>query len=541
MSYLRKLLNTNFISVTFLLSFLFTDPGLSQTTQQWTQTYNGPENYIDYSEDIAGDSDDNVYVTGISNNFYATIKYNSAGQEIWVRRETNREGKGKCIVTDDSGNVYVTGYMTQISTFNREIVTIKYNTDGVMQWQKSFYEPNSLYNYPEDMCMDNSGNICITGFTVDSMDREYVTLKYNSNGTEIWSDTYGYSPDTSYCEAYSIAVSNSGNIFVTGVTSSHTASAAMTTLKYSASGILLWARTYSEPASYTVSYKVAADDYENIYICGIMTDFKTQETYFTAVKYDSSGDQQWVRQYFNDQSTYASASTLTLDNTGNVYVTGYVRIPPVSANCLTIKYNPSGDQIWTRQYQGPENDSYLISADIAADQESNIYITGYDNYRVGTFTVKYNSAGDLIWSLIKNQTVLVRTNKILLDSYNNIYLTGSVFLTGQNYNFYTTKYSQTVGISLEFNSIPSIFYLKQNYPNPFNPSTNLEFGISNLEFVSLKVYNSIGIEVADLVNEIKPAGRYKVTFDGSNLSSGIYFYKLEAGNFTETKRMILLK
>ena len=89
--------------------------------------------------------------------------------------------------------------------------------------------------------------------------------------------------------------------------------------------------------------------------------------------------------------------------------------------------------------------------------------------------------------------------------------------------------------------IPSGYFLNQNYPNPFNPSTNLEFGISNPGFVSLKVYNSLGIEVAVLVNETKPAGLFTAVFDGSNLSSGIYFYKLEAGDFTETKRMVLLK
>jgi hypothetical protein len=85
------------------------------------------------------------------------------------------------------------------------------------------------------------------------------------------------------------------------------------------------------------------------------------------------------------------------------------------------------------------------------------------------------------------------------------------------------------------------YSLAQNYPNPFNPSTNLEFEIPKQGFVSLKVYNSLGIEVAELVNEINPAGRYTAAFDGSNLSSGIYFYKLEAGDFSETKRMILLK
>ena len=81
----------------------------------------------------------------------------------------------------------------------------------------------------------------------------------------------------------------------------------------------------------------------------------------------------------------------------------------------------------------------------------------------------------------------------------------------------------------------------QNYPNPFNPVTNLEFGISDLEFVSLKVYDLLGNEIKTLVNEIKSPGVYKVEFDGSNLSSGMYFYKFTAGEFTEVKKMTLLK
>lgn len=103
-------------------------------------------------------------------------------------------------------------------------------------------------------------------------------------------------------------------------------------------------------------------------------------------------------------------------------------------------------------------------------------------------------------------------------------------------NFPLTGISNTVT-----NTIPDNFKLSQNYPNPFNPTTNLEFGISNLEFVSLKIFDLQGKEVATLVNsELKP-GTYKYEFDGSGLSSGIYFYKLTSGSFSETKQMILLK
>jgi len=86
--------------------------------------------------------------------------------------------------------------------------------------------------------------------------------------------------------------------------------------------------------------------------------------------------------------------------------------------------------------------------------------------------------------------------------------------------------------------------LKQNYPNPFNPATNLEFRIAPAldgGFVSLKVYDVLGKHVATLVSEEKSAGNYQVVFNAGNLSSGVYFCKLIANNFTQTKKMILAK
>jgi hypothetical protein len=100
---------------------------------------------------------------------------------------------------------------------------------------------------------------------------------------------------------------------------------------------------------------------------------------------------------------------------------------------------------------------------------------------------------------------------------------------------------EPVGIQPISSIVPNKFILHQNYPNPFNPVTNLEFGISKLGFVSLKVYNVLGIEVVTLVNDELSRGTYKIVFDGSNYSSGIYFYELVTEGYKETKRMILLK
>ena len=91
------------------------------------------------------------------------------------------------------------------------------------------------------------------------------------------------------------------------------------------------------------------------------------------------------------------------------------------------------------------------------------------------------------------------------------------------------------------NSTVQSFNLFQNYPNPFNPSTKITYTIPELSFITLKVYDVLGNEIAKLVNEEKQIGDYEVEFDGSELTSGIYFYRLQAGSYFETKKMILLK
>jgi hypothetical protein len=89
--------------------------------------------------------------------------------------------------------------------------------------------------------------------------------------------------------------------------------------------------------------------------------------------------------------------------------------------------------------------------------------------------------------------------------------------------------------------LASVYALDQNYPNPFNPSTKIEYTIPKQSFVTLKIYNVVGQEVATLVNEMQTASRYSVRFDAKNVASGVYFYKLVAGDFVSAKKMVILK
>ena len=89
--------------------------------------------------------------------------------------------------------------------------------------------------------------------------------------------------------------------------------------------------------------------------------------------------------------------------------------------------------------------------------------------------------------------------------------------------------------------LPKTFALHQNYPNPFNPSTNIEFSIPKTEFVSLKIYNILGQEVATLVSDKLTPGNYKYTWDASGFASGVYMYNIEAGSFVQTRKLLLIK
>jgi hypothetical protein len=110
---------------------------------------------------------------------------------------------------------------------------------------------------------------------------------------------------------------------------------------------------------------------------------------------------------------------------------------------------------------------------------------------------------------------------------------------------FTLHVSNTITNVKLNNNLPTTFSLFQNFPNPFNPSTTINYQIPKVGFVTLKVYDVLGREVALLVNEEKPAGSYRVNFDASSvkgeLSSGIYFYRISVGNYSSVKKMVLLK
>jgi hypothetical protein len=129
-----------------------------------------------------------------------------------------------------------------------------------------------------------------------------------------------------------------------------------------------------------------------------------------------------------------------------------------------------------------------------------------------------------------------------LTVFNNDLIAGGYFTNAGGISAHNiAKWNGYVGIKKISENIPDNFSLSQNYPNPFNPSTTIVFDIPKSSYTKLIVYDLLGREVVTLVDELLKAGSYKVNFNADRLSSGVYYYKLEANDFSQTRRMVVLK
>jgi predicted lipoprotein with Yx(FWY)xxD motif len=186
---------------------------------------------------------------------------------------------------------------------------------------------------------------------------------------------------------------------------------------------------------------------------------------------------------------------------------------------------------------------------IVWDDRRNLHVTNGDIY-----SQRINAAGVVQWTA---NGVAICTNSydqfwsaitsngangaiIVWNDWRNDANIGNMDIYAQRVNSDGTL-GGTTGVEGLETDLPVDFSLKQNYPNPFNPSTCIKYAIGSEQLVSLKIYNVLGNDIATLVNEEKPAGTYEINFNASQLSSGVYFYKLQAGSFLETKKLTLIK
>lgn len=543
---------------------MFTGTVFAQTVDTaWVRTYNGLGNADDIGYAITVDTSGNVYVTGGCDDSdgyddYTTIKYLANGDTAWVRTYNGSEDgvdQALSISVDGFGYVVVTGY-SQGSGTSLDYATVRYYPNGDTAWVRSYNGPGNFVDGALDVATDALGYVYITGQSFgNGTDYDFATIKYKPDGDTAWVRRYN-GPDNTGDNAMAIAIDVSGNVYAAGFgvyNSEHPFD--YVTIKYNADGDTVWVRGYDGPGNESdKAVDIAVDGSGNVYVTGESFGSGTDYDYAT-IKYLPNGDTAWVRRYNGPADSTDCAKAITVDDSGYVYVTGYSDSTGSYQDYATIKYDSSGNEVWVRRYDYDVKGSDMAYA-IAVDDSGNVYVTGMSGGGSTSFdyaTIKYRSNGDTGWVMRYNGSgnASDAAQSIAVDDSGNVYITGYSYTSSwAGWDDYATiKYVQTSsGVRDETGEreIPSEFVLSQNYPNPFNPSTKIEFTLARSGFVTLKIYDTLGRKVRTLVSEVLSSGYKSVIWDGKNdegkeVASGVYFYQLKAGDISEPKKMLLLK
>lgn len=406
-----------------------------------------------------------------------TIKYSPSGQQMWLESYNgtgNGNDQGAELVLDNAGNVYVTGYSNNLNSFN-DVTTIKYNNSGVLQWVSFHNGSSNNYDQGNALQVDANGNVYVVGYvTASNYTYDFVTIKYNSLGVQQWLQTYN-GPGDFNDEGKDIGIDANGNVYVTGYSDTLVNTQPnedIVLLKYNNSGAFQWRKVYDGPGhSYEWSKKLTIDKNNNILVVGYGWTASANGNDYIILKWNPSGNFQWIRSYNYGPNTFENPADIITDSLNNVIVTGQGITSSSSAtnDYLTVKYNSSGTFQWASRYNGPANNDDRGTA-LALDDSLNIFVTGFSK-GTGTLydcaTVKYDPSGNQIYALRYNNA---NANK---DDMGNAIAVrnGDIYVTGKSANlsnddYITLRYSYSaVGIAENGLKIENLLYI---YPNPSN-------------------------------------------------------------------------
>ncbi|WP_207513702.1 SBBP repeat-containing protein [Longitalea luteola] len=438
-----------------LLLFVFSSSAFcfAQVKQEWVARYNGPQNLYDAGNSLAVDRQGNVYVLGVSavtetNDDFCTIKYDANGVKQWEARysgSANMHDLPSGIALDRWGNVYITGMAYENGT-GGDYVTIKYNPSGVQQWLVRYSSPG--FDRARSIAVDDDGNVHVSG---DRGLGGFVTIKYNTNGVQQWLAHYD---DNGGGIANAMVIDKAGNVYVVGgsATSLDPDDVDLTTIKYNKNGKQLWVRRYDGPVTslFNRARAVAVDRKGNVYVTGNSVNSNEDDASdYLTIKYNSKGHEKWVARYNGPGNSEDLPYSIAVDKRQNVYITGSSPAGRYGVNYdfATIRYDKFGKEVWVKRYNGPANGddqaSYLV-----LDEEANVYVAGLSQ-GIGTgesdgIIVKYNAAGSEQWIERYNGPTNQR------DIFGNFgFLIPNPLVIDKSGNLYVTGASQVADLNFD--------------------------------------------------------------------------------------------
>jgi hypothetical protein len=463
------------------------------------------------------------------------IKTDSEGNIQWSQQYDYGFGED-----DRAHSVYQTsdgGYILAGQTWlfhgpfgNYDMYIIKTDLNGNVQWTKIFFREEQGGDVALGIQQVSDGGYIIGGFTQSSQWASYI-IRTDGSGNPVWSNIY---PGEWQSECYDIQSTPDGGFIYTGTESNFTTDTDVLLVKLNGDGVLQWKKIYGTVEADQGEFLQQLSD--GGYVIAGMSATQSTSYDMYVVRTNSSGDLLWSSRIGGTSDDRAFSVVTNQD--GSHLVTGWAWSYGLGmGDVYLVKLQDSVVPVELTSFNSVVNGDEVILSWSTATELNN---SGFEIQR---------KSGTDEWFNIGFVQGAGTTQQIQNYSY-----TDKIFIAG-NYSYrlkqvdFDGAFKYSDAIEVEVNSFPARFSLEQNYPNPFNPSTKIRFTIPAViasvakqsQMVTLKVYNVLGNEIATLVNEEKSAGEYEVNFDASGLASGTYFYKLEAGSFSQVKKMILTK
>lgn len=490
---------------------------------------------------LAVDALGNVYVTRAIRNGCITVKYDSQGNMLWSTPLPGNAGDGRNlspsdITLDYLGNVYIAGSI-DVGTQIRPMVIcviIKYSPKGNIIWEQSYFPEAGGEEFdaiPDKIIVDKKENIYVVGLEYTWSGTTHYIIKYDKNGIRIWINRY--CPYPSMEARVEAAVDFLDNIYITANCWDNYG-----IFKYNIDGEQLWDRKYDGGYGYDCPLTISTDKSGNVYVAGMSEDINRKYDY-AIVKYDPSGNEQWVKRYNGINDGNDEAHALAIDRLQNLYVTG---VEDGGKQFTTIKYDKNGTPISTIR---AENKDSVNSKVILVDTSGFAYIIGCilsDRNGLDFATVKYDSNGNRLWISKYNGPGNADDipNSLVVDNKGNVYVTGTS--PGRNYP------SEWVTIKYDANGRPlwiarhyhSGFGLEEDYPLYKNRITfplqsNITPGILKLNFCLTKsshlkilIYDILGKEKVNICDRVFTEGRHCLSVPLRE--SGMFFVHINLDN-----------
>lgn len=437
-----------------ILSSLFTLAATAQINIQWESRHTSAGANIDRVSDMVVDGTGNVYVTGAdwgaAQGFnYRTIKYNNVGSPLW---SSSYDAAGfldepAAIAIDASGNVYVTGQSAGAG-LNYDVATVKYNSAGAQQWVRRFNGTNNGYDRGVDVTVDGNGDIIVVG-EVDEGSAplsDYVVIKYSAAGAVLWSRKYD-GPGGDIDAALKVVTDAANNVYVAGHSSGSGTDLDIHVIKYNSAGTQVWQARYNNAAQnkYDTPVDMTLDGNGGVYVTGISYGGSSDADYAT-LKINPSGAIAWVKRFDGTKSDYDKPARIKLGPLGRLYIPGRTTGDSTAEDMTLLVYDTLGNQIWRDDYNG-SNQNYDEATDVVFDASDYIYMTGYSYTAASNndyTTIKYDTTGAQVWLTKFNGTANNSDQAWVMDidAGANIYVSGTSRGSGTGEDFSTIKYCQ---------------------------------------------------------------------------------------------------